>query len=270
MANITDQFVTSFSELYFSTTRITGADVENPTEAEVRNWFNASATTLEQVQVTTLVISGTGDGAGTYNLTVDGTTFAIASTSTAAADVAGDIRDGLVGLNGITVSGATTNVILTGDAGKGDFVVAAATPQNGSTISETVVSFTVASGGTQLVPLVMEIGTLSNEATVIDTPTFGEKFRGKLRGQLDGGQLDAQLYWAPRNAIHQELRIAAEDGTQVYVGIKWNSDANSTDSEFVYFDSFVSSFGIDTTFDDVAKVACTFVVDGAEHFASAS
>ena len=47
----------------------------------------------------------------------------------------------------------------------------------------------------------MEIGTLSNEATVIDTPTFGEQYRGKLRGQLDGGQLDAQLYWAPRNSF---------------------------------------------------------------------
>ena len=269
MANITEQFVTSFSELYFSTTRIVANDVESPTEAEVRSWFDASATTPEQVQVTTLALSGTAT-AGTYNLTVDGTTFAIASTETAAADVAGDIRDGLIGLIDIDATVSGDSLVLTGRAGKGDFVVSAATPQNGLTISETVVSFVVASGGTQLVPLVMEIGTLSNEATVIDTPTFGEKFRGKLRGQLDGGQLDAQLYWAPRNAIHQELRVAAEDGTQVYVGIKWNSDANSTDSEFVYFDSFVSSFGIDTTFDDVAKVACTFVVDGAEHFASAS
>ena len=269
MANITDQFVTSFSQLFFSTTQIVGSDVENPTEAEVRAWFDASATTPEQVQVTTLALSGTAT-AGDFNLTVDGTSFVIASTATTAALVAADIRTGLIGLIDITVSGSGANVILTGAAGKGDFVVSAATPQNGITLSETVVSFTVASGGTQLVPLVMEIGTLSNEATVIDTPTFGEKFRGKLRGQLDGGQLDAQLYWAPRNTIHQALRTAAEDGTQVYVGIKWNSDASATDSEFVYFDSFVSSFGIDTTFDDVAKVACTFVVDGAEHFASAA
>ena len=114
----------------------------------------------------------------------------------------------------------------------------------------------------------MEIGTLSNEATVIDTPTFGETYRGKLRGQLDGGQLDAQLYWAPRNTFHQELRTLAETGVPVYVGIKWNSDSTATNSEFVYFDSFVSSFGIDTTFDDVAKVSMTLVVDGAEHFAS--
>ena len=32
MANITDQFVTSFSELYYSTTRITASDQSNPSE----------------------------------------------------------------------------------------------------------------------------------------------------------------------------------------------------------------------------------------------
>ena len=42
------------------------------------------------------------------------------------------------------------------------------------------------------------------------------------------------------------------------------------DSEYVVFNSFVSSFGIDTTFDDVAKVSSTFVVDGKEYFASDS
>ena len=115
----------------------------------------------------------------------------------------------------------------------------------------------------------MEIGTLSNEATVIDTPTFGDIYKGKLRGQLDGGQLDTQLYWAPRDAAHQHLRQLSESGTRVYVGIKWKNEAgNFGDAEYVYFDSFVSSFGIDTTFDDVAKVSMTLVVDGAEHFAS--
>ena len=55
---------------------------------------------------------------------------------------------------------------------------------------------------------------------------------------------------------------------QIVAGIKWRTQAVGGDSEFVVFDSFVSSFGIDTTFDDVAKVSSTLVVDGAEHFAS--
>ena len=39
MANITDQFVTSFSELYYSTTPISGA----VDETKIRSWFsNAS------------------------------------------------------------------------------------------------------------------------------------------------------------------------------------------------------------------------------------
>ena len=120
------------------------------------------------------------------------------------------------------------------------------------------------------VPLVMEIGTLSNEATVIDTPTFGEVYRGKLRGQLDGGQLDAQLYWAPRDFVHNLMRTYAEDGNEIIAGIRWKNVAGTGngDSELVLFDSFVSSFGIDTTFDDVAKVSSTLVVDGREYFAS--
>ena len=118
------------------------------------------------------------------------------------------------------------------------------------------------------VPLVMEIGTLSNEATVIDTPTFGEVFKGKLRGQLDGGQLDAQLYWAPRDFVHKKVREFAQDGTATLCGIKWtNASGASADAEYVIFDSFVSSFGIDTAFDDVAKASATMVVDGSEVFA---
>lgn len=123
------------------------------------------------------------------------------------------------------------------------------------------------------IPLVAEIGTLSNEATVIDTPEFGEKFKGKLRGQLDGGQLDSSIYWAPRDFVHLKLRAFAENGCPTAVGIKWQPSTEdcgsgaSTDAELVVFNSFVSSFSIDTTFDDVAKAAVTLVVDGAETFA---
>lgn len=166
-ANITDKFVTSFSELYVSATAVSAASDE-PTETELRTWFTTSASTF-------------------------------------------------------------------------------------------------------LVPLVAEIGNISNEATVIDTPEFGKKFKGKLRGQLDGGSLDAQLYWAPRDATHILLRDWAENGTAIHVGIKWKSTASDTsDAEYVYFDSFVSSFGIDTAFDDVAKASATFIVDGTEYFAAST
>jgi hypothetical protein len=124
------------------------------------------------------------------------------------------------------------------------------------------------------VPLVAEIGTLSNEATVIDTPEFGKKFKGKLRGQLDGGQLDSSIYWAPRDFMHIKLREFAENGCPTISGIKWQPSTEdcgggaSTDSELVIFSSFVSSFSIDTAFDDVAKAAVTMIVDGEESFAA--
>ena len=120
------------------------------------------------------------------------------------------------------------------------------------------------------VNLVAEIGTISNEANIIDVPAFGDTYRQKLRGQLDAGQLDAVLYWAPRDAQHLVLRNAATNGTTLYVTIKWKDDATGTNTEYVTFKAFVSSFGIDTTFDDVAKANCTFAIDGALNFIAGS
>lgn len=113
------------------------------------------------------------------------------------------------------------------------------------------------------VSLVAEIGSIANEANVIDVPEFGQTFRGKLRGQLDAGQLDSVLYWAPRLADHLALRTAAESGSEVYVTVKW---IDGTNVEYVTFKGFVSSFGIDTAFDDVAKANVTFIIDGALTF----
>ena len=121
------------------------------------------------------------------------------------------------------------------------------------------------------IPLVREIGTLANEATVIETPTFGERFRGKLRGQLDGGQLDSALYWAPENLMHKFIREHfAINGTSHGLGIRWtNAAGDGADEQLVVFNSFTSSFSIDTTFDDVSKANTTFVVDGNENYAAA-
>ena len=236
----------------------------------MRSWFTASGSNAT-AKVATQIVSGTiVAGLLTVNIGSLDSEVITVETSDTAALVAGKIRLELAANPFITsVGGSGANLIVTYAVDAGD-VTLTVSGTTGVVMGVEAVGtpFAAGSNGTHLIPLVMEIGTLSNEATVIDTPTFGEVYRGKLRGQLDGGQLDAQLYWAPRNAFHQELRELSESGTQVYVGIKWNSDASATNSEFVYFDSFVSSFGIDTTFDDVAKVSMTLVVDGAEHFAS--
>ena len=234
MANITDQFVTSFSELH-----INGAAISSTIgDTGVRDFFTGGRSTAAD---TTIVIGATGT-APAASAIADGSTTAqlVRITDTTGTDV-----------YFLYTIAATVTAANYADV---DAVVTAMTEAGSTFVSAQV-------------PLVMEIGTLSNEATVIDTPTFGEVYRGKLRGQLDGGQLDAQLYWAPRNFVHSLLRTLAETGTALSAGIKWNSNSTGTDSEFVVFNSFVSSFGIDTTFDDVAKVSATLVVDGAEHFA---
>ena len=230
MANITDQFVTSFSELHINAATV----ANNISDTNVRNFFTGG------------VVASTFDA--------DANLITLGTTTEAEVVALGDVafvRD-------------TTGTAIYFDVSAISSILTTAVAD-----LDALVLLGAVFVGAQI-PLVMEIGTLSNEATVIDTPTFGEQFRGKLRGQLDGGQLDTQLYWVPRNFVHSFLRNLAESGTALSVGIKWNSDSAGTDSEFVVFNSFVSSFGIDTTFDDVAKVSATLVVDGAEHFADFS
>jgi len=115
------------------------------------------------------------------------------------------------------------------------------------------------------VTLIAEIGSIANEANIIDVPEFGATYKGKLRGQLDAGQLDTVLYWAPRNTEHLALQAAAVSGATQYVTIKWIDGSNV---EYVTMKTFVSSFGIDTSFDDVAKANVTFAIDGALTFVS--
>ncbi len=126
------------------------------------------------------------------------------------------------------------------------------------------------SGSPTLVPAVAELGTLGNESNVIEVPVFGDEFKGKLAGQSDAGTLDVQIYWAPRDATHLALREAAVSKTPVSFGIKWQDDAAGTNSEYVAFNGFISSFSLDQGFDDVVKASVTVAIDGATHFAASA
>lgn len=282
--SITNRFVTSFSELYIKEGTIeelfslsAGAA---PSATNVRDFFVGSGSgTAKQVTVTfgatsssetggdiVLDLKGNNDdlvvvtvSSGTNTATAVG---ALAATALAASPLVA---------SAVNASGVVT-VTFNLTAGDAKVTESSNATESTVTIDNAAVAFVGAGNGLAgaPVPNVMEIGTLSNEATVIDVPTFGEKFRGKLRGQLDGGQLDASIYWAPRSSKHLEIRELAENGNAVTVGIRWkpSADAADADTELVIFDSFVSSFGIDTSFDDVAKASTTLVVNGAEHFAA--
>jgi len=119
-----------------------------------------------------------------------------------------------------------------------------------------------------LVPAVAEMGTVGNESNIIEVAAFGDAFKRKLAGQSDAGSIDASLFWAPRDAVHLALRAAATSKIPMSIGIKWKSDAAGTDAEYVIFNGFVSSFSIETGFDDVVKASCTIAINGATHFDS--
>ena len=119
-----------------------------------------------------------------------------------------------------------------------------------------------------LIPAVAEMGTVGNESNIIEVSAFGEEFKGKLAGQSDSGSIDCSLNWSPRNAVHVALREAATSKVPMSMGIKWKSDAAGTNAEYVIFNGLVSSFSIETGFDDVVKASSTIAIDGATHFDS--
>ena len=273
MANLSSKFVTSFSELYFRPTGLLTAELAAP-----KTWFAATGTS-PTAKVLTVTVTVTTAVAGTLVLryknvatgAIDSFAVSIAAAATQAA-ISASIKAALDANADITTGTATSGVFsATLLASAGDSTIVVDDAVSGVTVAVTVgTTFAAGAGATLLIPNVMEVGTLSNESTVIETPTFGETFKGKLRGQLDAGQLDAQLYWAPRNSTHLAMREAATLGTACSFGIKWKSDAVGTTAEYVIFDGFLSSFGIDSTFDDVAKASSTMIVDGALTFADDS
>jgi hypothetical protein len=269
MANISTKFVTSFSELYFRPSTLLTSELADP-----KTWFAATGSGAT-AKIMTVTVTGSASATGTLVVrTTNPVTGVIDSalvsvTSADSATVVGAALKTALGLNADLTTGTASAGVFsaTALAAAGDVSIATEDAIAGITVTVTTPTpFVAGSGGTLLIPNVMEIGSLSNEATVIDTPTFGEAFKGKLRGQLDAGQLDAQLYWAPRNSTHLAMRSAATVGTACSFGIKWKTDAAGADAEYVVFDGFLSSFGIDTSFDDVAKASSTMVVNGALTF----
>ena len=83
MANITKQFVTSFSELYYSTTQISAVDTDLPTGTEVRTWFDEIL-----VEQSSRILVGAATAGADVSITVDGLTFTIVSVADLALDAA--------------------------------------------------------------------------------------------------------------------------------------------------------------------------------------
>ena len=174
---------------------------------------------------------------------------------------------------------------------------------------------------------IIDLGTIQNEANVIDVPEFGQDYAGKLIGQLNAGTLDMSVAWDPSDTQHSVLRNAvtgkslytyiinwwsgdyAAAGVQVKVGgwykisavgsaVDWSSIGGSATAstgdvfrcttavaditvggptstgatvqeayeDFVGFNAYASSFGIETSIDDAVKASVSLAIDGALNF----
>ena len=270
--NLSQKFVTSFSELYIR------ESVMSPNEKlDPSTWFNVAGTNPTPKTIT-VALAGAGfdavngvvsfviRGAG---ITPDAITF-VTSAATTLPSLHTSLALKFAASEFVTTAVATQvpnviTIVLAPAAGDAEIIL----DEVDAGLTEDIqisTAFSAGSDATRIIPNVMEIGTLSNEATTIETPTFGDPYKGKLRGQLDAGQLDTQLYWAPRDEVHLAMREAATSGESCSFGIKWKSNTAGDAVEYVVFNGFLSSFGIDTTFDDVAKASSTIIVDGQIYF----
>lgn len=78
---------------------------------------------------------------------------------------------------------------------------------------------------------IIDLGTIQNEANVIDVPEFGQDYAGKLVGQLNAGTLDMSVAWDPSDANHIVLKDAVTNKTRFLYIINWWSGgygANTT------------------------------------------
>lgn len=134
--------------------------------------------------------------------------------------------------------------------------------RHGASIAD-VTTVNVAGTPAAVVGKITDLGTISNEANVIDVPEFGQEYAGKLVGQLNAGTLDMTIAWDPADAEHIALKDAVTNKTKKLFAIVWDDGVGQ---EYVAFNAYVASFGIETTIDDAVKASCSLAIDGQLHF----
>lgn len=252
---IQDKFVSSFAELYIADRAVAGFSDK----------YNAASDSGKLAVVRDFFAPKVGAGAGTTPIDITGGLYTKAGVSVIAAIPVNTVV-------GYTYSlSATKFTVYFRVKAVLPAIAGGATPVPTPGLAKITNAFTNTSLEflSTRVPLVMEIGTLGNEANVIDVQEFGQPLKGKLRGQSDGGQLDSSIFWAPGNAVHNWLHQAATNGTPTTGGIKYKETQNAEpgQTQLAVFNSFVSSFNIETAFDDVMKASMTQPIDGNEYFA---
>lgn len=80
---------------------------------------------------------------------------------------------------------------------------------------------------------IIDLGTIQNEANIIDVPEFGQEYAGKLVGQLNAGTLDMSVAWNPSDTQHIALKDAVTNKTLHGFIINWWSGGYSTDQTAV-------------------------------------
>lgn len=134
----------------------------------------------------------------------------------------------------------------------------------GASVADVTTVDKTAADALTAVAKIMDLGTIANEANVIDVPEFGQEYAGKLVGQLNAGTLDLTIAWNPGDTGHAALKSAVTNKTKHLFAVRWTSDG--TDNDYVAFNAYVASFGIETTIDDAVKASVSLAIDGQLHF----
>jgi hypothetical protein len=133
------------------------------------------------------------------------------------------------------------------------------------TTSTTNTDVTEIPGTWQTIAKIIDLGTIQNESNVIDVPEFGQDYAGKLVGQLNAGTLDMSVAWDPGDTEHGVLQAAVTAKSRYTYAIRWD-DGGGTNFEYVGFNAYVASFGVETTIDDAVKASVSLAIDGQLYF----
>lgn len=112
---------------------------------------------------------------------------------------------------------------------------------------------------------VQSVGEITDEATIIDVPSYGSQYLRKVVGSKNAGSLEIVVNIIPDATaapIQQALRDAYASGVSVAVQVQMLNEAGDAGDE-VTFNGLVSSASITNEFDSVRTQTFNIAIDGA-------
>ena len=112
---------------------------------------------------------------------------------------------------------------------------------------------------------VQSVGEITDEATVVDIPSYGSQYLKKVVGSKNAGPVEIVVNLNPDSITAPQqklLRDAYKNDTKIYFTIQMLNSAGDAGDE-ITFEGFVASASISNEFDAVRTQTFSVAIDGA-------